>query len=79
MRSKWVHLWAHQGGTQGQGTRQADGPTHLPHDVQTNTASTTKAKDQGTPRGPLNPEEDVEVLGTPALGRRPGSPSGTNL
>ena len=42
-------------------------------------ASTTKAKDQGTPRGPLNPKEDVEVPGTPAPGRRPGSPPGTNL
>ena len=32
MRSKWVHCtWAHQGGTQGQGTRLADGPPHLPY------------------------------------------------
>ena len=31
MRSKWVHrTWAHQGGTQGQGTRLADGPPICP-------------------------------------------------
>ena len=27
---------------------------------------------------PLNPEEDVEVPGTPTPGRRAGSPPGTN-
>ena len=43
------------------------------------TASTTKAKDWGTLRGPLKPEEDMEVPRTPALGRRPGSPPGANL
>ena len=42
-------------------------------------ASTTKAKDLGTPRGPLDPEADMEVPGTPTPGRRPGSPPGTNL
>ena len=47
--------------------------------VQANTASTTKANDQGTPRGPLDPEEDMEVPGTPAHGRRPGSTPETNL
>ena len=53
MRPKWVRrTWAHQGDAQGQGTRLADGPPHLPHGVRTNTASTTKAKDRGTPRGP---------------------------
>ena len=31
MQSKWVHrMWAHQGGTQGQGTRLADGPPICP-------------------------------------------------
>ena len=80
MWSKWVHrTWAHQGGTQGQGTRLADGPPHLPHGIQMDTTSTTKAKDWGTLRGPLNPEEDIDVPGTPPPGRRPGSPPGTNL
>ena len=54
-------------------------PPHLPHGVRMNTASTTKAKDQRTPRGPLYPEADMEVPGTPAPGRRPGSPPGTSL
>ena len=44
----------------------------------TKTASTTEAKDRGTPWGPLDPEADIEVPGTPAPGRRPGSPPGTN-
>ena len=50
------------------------GPRHLPDGIQMDTASTTKAKDWGTLRGPLNPEEDMEVLGNPAPCRRPGSP-----
>ena len=49
---------------------------HLPRGDQANAASTTTAKDPGAP---LNPEEDVEVPGTPTPGRRPGAPPGTNL
>ena len=77
MRSKWVHrTWAHQGGTQGQDTRLADAPPHLPHGVPTHAASTTKAKDPGTLRGPLDPEAGMEVPGPrrPAGGQaRPGN------
>ena len=54
-------------------------PPHLPHGIQMDTASTTKAKDWETLRSPLNPEEDMEVPRTPTPGRRPGSPPGTNL
>ena len=79
MRSKWVHcMWAHQEGTQGQGTRLADAP-HLPHGVPTHAASTNKARDPGTLRGPLDPEAGVEVPGNPTPGRRLGSSPGTNL
>ena len=75
MRSKWVHrTWAHQRGTQGQGTKLAYGPPHLPRGNQANVASTTTTKDRGILRAPLNPKEDVEVPGTPL-----GSPPGTNL
>ena len=54
-------------------------PPHLPHGVPAHAASTTKARDSGTVRGPLDPEAGVEVPGTPTPGRRPGSPPGTNL
>ena len=68
MRSKWVHrTWAHQGGTQGQGTRLTGGPPHLSCGVPAHAVSTTKTKDSGTLRGPLDPEAGTEVPGT----RRP--------
>ena len=52
---------------------------HLPHGVPTHVASTTKAKDPGTLRGPLDSEAGMEVPATPMPGRRPGSPPVTNL
>ena len=52
---------------------------HLPHGASVHATSTTKAKDSGTLRGPLDPEEGMEVPGTPTPGRRPGSTPGTNL
>ena len=52
---------------------------HLPHGVPMRAASTNKARDPGTLRGPLDPEADVEVPGNPTPGRRPGSSPGTNL
>ena len=64
MRSKWVHrMWAHQGGAQGQGTRLADAPPHPPHGVPMHAASTTKAKDTGSLRGPLELEAGMAVPG----------------
>ena len=49
-------------------------PPHLPHGVPTRAASTSKARNLGTLRAPLDPEDGVEVPGTPTPGRRPGSP-----
>ena len=76
MRSKWVHrTWAHQEGTQGQGTRLADGPPICP-------AASRHIRHRQTrqeTRGPLDPEDGVEVPGTPTPGRRLGSPPGANL
>ena len=79
MWSKWVHrTWAHQGGTQGQGTRLADGPPICPT-ASRRAASRTKARDSGTLWGPLDPEAGMEVPGTPTPGRRPSSSPGANL
>ena len=52
---------------------------HLPHGVPTHAASTTKAKDPGTLRGPLDPKASMEVPGTLTPGRRLGPFPGTNL
>ena len=52
---------------------------HLPHGAPAHAASTTKARDSGTLRGPLDPEAGVEVPETPTPGRRPDSFPGTNL
>ena len=59
--------------------RRHSRPPHLPHSIPTHAASTNKAKNPGTLRGPLDPKAGVEVPGTPTPGRRPGSSPGTNL
>ena len=38
-----------------------------------------QGKGLGDPPGPLNPEEDMEVPGTPRPGRSPGTPPRANL
>ena len=80
MLSKWVHrTWAHQGGDQGQGTRLPDGPPFCPTATRQARHRQPRQRIGGPPGAPLNPAEDVEVLGTPMPGRRPGAPPGANL
>ena len=48
VRPKWVHrLWALQEGGQGNESRPAGGPPHLPHGYLTSSTSTTTAKGLG--------------------------------
>ena len=62
MRSKWVHrTWAHQGGTQGQGTRLADGPPICP----TASRRTRHRQPRQRTRGPLGPPQPGSRHGGP--------------
>ena len=80
MRSKWVHrTWAHQEGTQGQGTRLADGPPICPTATRQGRHRQPRLR-AGEPSGVTpNPSDDTEVPGTRTLDRRPGSPLGSSL
>ena len=51
----------------------------MPYGVAAHATSTTKAKNSGTLRSPLDPEAGMEVPRTPAPGRMLDSPPGTNL
>ena len=65
MRSKWVHrIWAHQGGTQGQGTRLADGPPIYPTASRC-TRHRYQGKRPGDPPGPPRPGSRRRGLGDP--------------
>ena len=67
MRSKWVHrAWAHQGSTQGQGTRLADGPPPSAPRRPNEHGIDNQGKGPGDPPGPPRPGSRHGGPGDPA-------------
>ena len=67
MRSKWVHhTWAHQGGTQGQGTRLADAPPPSAPRHPDGHRINNQGEGLGDPPGPPQPGRRHGGLGDPS-------------
>ena len=80
MRSKWVHhLWTHQEGEQGKGSRLADGAPICPATTRQGRHRQPRLRAREPSGVTPNPADDAQVPGTRTPGRRPGSSPGANL